>query len=780
MKKLEPVQFAAHAQLKNIVGQEMINDDNIAVKELVKNSIDANARRIDVKFENTESISDEAKIIIKDNGSGMSMKDILQKWLNIAYSSKKFDTERNYAGNKGIGRFSADRLGGRLQLYTRKKGEARYIKVDVDWGKFENKTNWKDKIENVDIERFTLTPNELEEELRNEKFLFGTYILITELRFPWSHDKLLGLKKDLEKFVIPSQIGKAEKFNLYIHALTYDKNSRTKDEKISGKVLNQVFNQLPFKTSYVKSTIDDSGKYITTELFYQSELLFALKEKNKFKKLSNVSILLFYLNPYHKAFFKKQTGMRVVQYGSVFLYLNGFRIPPYGDTENDWLGIDSRRAQGHSRFLGLRDVLGRIELQDGSGQIYHVASDREGIRENAAFEQLADIREGYFGHVFRKLEKFIVDGLSWDKTIIKSQEIEKRVDLYNDEFDKFDAVYAEADYAKGERLIDLFDKIILHGTVVAEIEKLEFGDKALEIIQNQRNENIQKLQEKLDKYSVTVESENGAFRPDTLIKTVKEAKEAISSLTAQVATLEIKVEEDEKSKEQLLSEALFLRANKNADLDAAINMHHQIIAHVNTIDTALDNLLDDIKNIRISEKNLRRFVSEVREETQLIMKYSKFATNANFRLNSKATNADILSFVKEYIKKLNELRFMRNLVVQESIPENLRLVKKFRPLELTIAIDCILSNAKKADAKTVMISTSQNKDGAISLYFENDGKGLDSAIKDAQSIFSKGVSTTEGSGLGLHMAKDAFTKLPKGKIYVKDTRSGKFSIGVDF
>ncbi|MEX0298068.1 MAG: ATP-binding protein, partial [Kordiimonas sp.] len=122
MKNLDPAQFSAHAQLKNIVGQEMINDDNIAIKELVKNSIDASAKRIEVQFEKSEKITEDSQIVISDDGSGMSMNDIEQKWLNIAYSAKKYGQDRNYAGNKGIGRFSADRLGRKLALYTRKKG----------------------------------------------------------------------------------------------------------------------------------------------------------------------------------------------------------------------------------------------------------------------------------------------------------------------------------------------------------------------------------------------------------------------------------------------------------------------------------------------------------------------------------------------------------------------------------------------------------------------------------------------------------------------------------
>ena len=69
----------------------------------------------------------------------MSEYDLINKWLNIAYSEKKKKKEeynRTLAGNKGVGRFSCDRLGKQLTIYTRQKG-ASFIKLVIDWRKFE-------------------------------------------------------------------------------------------------------------------------------------------------------------------------------------------------------------------------------------------------------------------------------------------------------------------------------------------------------------------------------------------------------------------------------------------------------------------------------------------------------------------------------------------------------------------------------------------------------------------------------------------------------------------
>ena len=124
--------FKISSGLKNIIGRDLITDDYVAVFELVKNSLDAYAKKVIITFE-------PDKIIVTDDGKGMTIEDIKNKWLFVAYSAKKQGVEdveleeekfksyrdkikakKFYAGAKGIGRFSCDRLGNRLLLTTKK------------------------------------------------------------------------------------------------------------------------------------------------------------------------------------------------------------------------------------------------------------------------------------------------------------------------------------------------------------------------------------------------------------------------------------------------------------------------------------------------------------------------------------------------------------------------------------------------------------------------------------------------------------------------------------
>ena len=121
MKKgAKTLNFDVSTGLKRVLGRELITDDEVAIFELVKNSFDAGASTVHLFF-------DEDNVVVADNGSGMSFNDLKEKWLFVAYSSKREESEGkdfrdvaaergHLAGSKGIGRFSSDRLGKEVVL----------------------------------------------------------------------------------------------------------------------------------------------------------------------------------------------------------------------------------------------------------------------------------------------------------------------------------------------------------------------------------------------------------------------------------------------------------------------------------------------------------------------------------------------------------------------------------------------------------------------------------------------------------------------------------------
>ena len=78
--------------------------------------------------------------------------------------------------------------------------------------------------------------------------------------------------------------------------------------------------------------------------------------------------------------------------GGLYIYRNGIRILPYGNTDNDFLDIEERRNLGAAYyFFSARRMFGAIELPPtSSGQLIEKAG-REGFRDNRAYRQFREI-----------------------------------------------------------------------------------------------------------------------------------------------------------------------------------------------------------------------------------------------------------------------------------------------------------------------------------------------------------------------------------------------------
>lgn len=391
---MNTLHFKTNVQLKNIIGKDLINNDNIAILELIKNSFDADAKRVDISFVNLKENDDAdnqyysdrtSRIIIQDDGVGMDLTDIRDKWLNIAYSEKK-NRARQYnrmmAGAKGVGRFSCDRLGMYLNLYAKKK-DSKCVLLTIDWKRFEIDDELKE-IQSIDLEYSELTNEELLEK-RLANFEHGVILEIIKLRSNWVYNhgnfwdtgKLFELRKYLEKLINPNQAFEKNDFGIFLNASEFEAEnaSRPANEKFIGKIENTIFKKLDFKTTSIECEIVDEGKCLLTTLKDKGETIYWIKEWfEHYPYIKNLKITLYYLNTYAKVFFTKQTGVRSVQYGSVFLFLNGFRIPPYGEEGDDWLKLEQRRTQGYARFISARDLVGQIEILDECNDFQIVSS----------------------------------------------------------------------------------------------------------------------------------------------------------------------------------------------------------------------------------------------------------------------------------------------------------------------------------------------------------------------------------------------------------------------
>ena len=119
------------------------------------------------------------------------------------------------------------------------------------------------------------------------------------------------------------------------------------------------------------------------------------------------------------------------RHGGLYIYRDGIRVQPYGDSDYDWLDIERNRTLGIAYyFYSYRRMFGVIELsQTDNGKLTEKAG-REGFRENRAYRQLRSILMNFFlqtaGDFFRKEGKYADVHIETKGELNRKEEIRRK------------------------------------------------------------------------------------------------------------------------------------------------------------------------------------------------------------------------------------------------------------------------------------------------------------------------------------------------------------------
>lgn len=749
--------FKISAALKDLIGRELITDEFVAVFELVKNSFDANAKKVEVIFENNHDQS-QARIIIKDNGKGMDYNDIQKKWLFVAYSAKKTGKEnddyrdkirvnRIFAGAKGVGRFSCDRLGRYLNLITIKDSpKAKIENLNVNWEDFENAD--EEEFINIKVEHEELIDNYYN--LKN-----GTVLEISGLRDVWDRDRILKLKRSLVKLINPNQENDSDNFEIDIIAkdeLDIDKLPNKKGNKrkdwdiVNGKVTNAVFETLEIKTTNILVEITRDGNFIETTLQDRGDLIYYLKEKNPFVGLSNIKTYLFQLNRSAKYSFSQIMGMPSVEYGAVFMYKNGFRIYPYGEPGEDLLLIDRRKQQGYNRFLGTRDLIGRIEINGDQSELKETTTRDGGLIKTKTYYDLVNF---FYDYVLTRLENYVVNVIRWGDDKIIKETGEYLPELWPNDV-KVQILELITGFINSKNIIDIqYNKDFLN--IIAEKQ-----DKSVEKI----IKNISKVAEKSGNAELIKEAKK-------IEVAVKESKEDLKRATE-------KAEQEErfrqKAEQELSSERLkteFLKKQLAPDADALI---HHIKNNNISIKTTIENILHDINDDNYSKEDLVKDLTSVLFHSDKAIKAANIITHVDLS-ESDLQNVELAGFINGYIHNISEITNSNRINIKHTHSGEDFNVMISKP-EFIIVLDNLIDNSVKWGAQNILIKTNTATKNNLTMLFSDDGKGLsEKYINEPSNIFKfRETDSVEGTGIGMNIVKDILDNMD-AKISFKGNNS---------
>jgi len=727
-KNKDILQFRISSALKNIIGKELITNDFIAIFELVKNAYDAHATEVKIIFENI--YRNNPKIIIIDNGKGMNYDDLKNKWLFVAYSAKKDGTEdsdyrsriksiRSFAGAKGIGRFSCDKLGQKLRLITKK--DEKNSKTEVlltDWGKFEDDN--KSEFINIGIEHYSLPNNPYGLE-------HGTVLEIFELRKDsnWDREKIIKLKDSLGKLINPNKNTDDENFNIYIEVqeeLDNDKLIIDDRDKVNGKVRNFIFEALNIKTTQIISKVSRDGKTITTSLIDNGTLIYEITERNNYD-LASIYVKLYYMNRSAKITFSKKMGVASKDYGSVFLYRNGFRIYPFGEPKVDALGIDTRKMHRLGDRVGSNDLIGNIEIIGDNPNFIETTSRDGGLIKNKHYDALIEF---FFTKVIERLENyrkkvlyFGFDPDEYSSNEALSNLIQELADL-SDEDDLINIKY-------GDRIFEKLNEIQISGKSTKNI--ISSLHKIVDNIGN--NELIKDIR--------------------LIEKRINETFEQNINISKELKRKDKELKKKEEEVEEIIGETLFLKSIKGQEFDEIVSLMHHIGIFSSTINNYIKGITTRIDmGIEIPPSELKEIVSQIGLENENILSITRFATKANFKMNAESNYMDLVKFIREYVENISKTYLIGSIEIITKLTNESDFYFSFKPLEIIFLIENLINNAKKADASKIELVISV-LDNIIQLVFIDNGIGIK---KDkTERIFDFGYTTTNGSGLGLYHIK---------------------------
>lgn len=822
------LQFKISSALKDLVGKDLITSDNVAIFELVKNSYDAYANHVVITFSKN-------KITIADNGKGMSLSDLKDKWLFLGFSAKKDGTEdevndkqksyrdkirRFYAGAKGIGRFSCDRLGRLLTITTKTRDSLLAEQILVDWANFE--VDQKIEFDNVDVEHRTLNVGNV---FPNQES-HGTIIEIEELHdeeTPWTRKHILELKRSLQKLINPYS-----ETNDFVIEIICERERKMDFQKlqdgvgfdrdiVNGPLKNSITEILKLKTTQIDVKISDG--FVYTTLTDRGVDIYRIREHNiHFPLIKNATVSLSFLNRAAKYNFTRLMGIDSINFGSVFLFRNGFRILPFGETGDDSWGIDFRAQQGRARYLGSRDLMGRVDVTvEDVNELKEASSRDSGLIDTPMSRQVKDL----YKLCHKRLERYVV-GVLWGESFLRNEYFKNDDVAWNarKELQKVDKDSEDPSFILHSSFGSKIDFVRLVKTLTSDnnVEVLAYNSDLANFVTSSLEPQDIKLQFISDLETIARRTGN-----QSLENSVEEAKRKIEEISRQKEEAERKAAEAESRQREAEEKALKAEeTRREAEARAKSEEEKRRSAELARLRAENEKIKADNARL-IAEKKTKEETTkrkQVEKEKQLetlkVEFYKKASTpdtdalihhvkNNNSRINDKvdeliryvvdAKDFDkkeevlvSLSIIKKLsqktlaatdlilncdlaksdLQKINLPLFLKGYLAEEvktslnchfSTDVDLFAIYGSK-LDLALLIDNFVKNSEDWHASNIWFScVRHDKDLELDVY--DDGEGLiDSFRQDPNQIFEFAKSgKPTGSGFGMYLIKETLNSL---------------------
>jgi signal transduction histidine kinase len=302
----------------------------------------------------------------------MDLDTVLGVWMEPGATSKvdggrrTAGRRRRVLGEKGVGRFAADKLGRHLELVSRQSGKPSEVRVTFDFDLFDSAADVLEAVRS----QWELRPVATTDER-------GTSLRISGLRTAWTERMFRRLTTRLARLCSPF-------------------------EKLDGFVIRLESDEFPDYAGELAGGFLDNAPYQIDAAFDGEDTLDIQLGRRGATSRPWIDPRPLRCGPVRARIFAfdletealASIGPRIEvrawlrEWSGVSVYRDGFRVWPYGEPHDDWLRLDQRRVNNPVVRLSNNQVVGFVEISRDLNPELRDQTNREGLLHNEAFDDL--------------------------------------------------------------------------------------------------------------------------------------------------------------------------------------------------------------------------------------------------------------------------------------------------------------------------------------------------------------------------------------------------------
>lgn len=366
---LKAIRFTVDAELLRELGERLVGRQYIALAELVKNSYDADATKVEIRI-NDDSIE------VSDNGHGMTYDDFEGRWMRVGSTHKVSEArsprlKRPLTGSKGVGRLAAQFLASELEL-TSVPSKDRVTAESAPEELF-TLVNWDDAVTSGELTQATALYDltEPEDDLHFPSGTpHGTTVRLLNLKHDWDPQEFEDLAREIWFLQPPfrSLAGSSNDSNsdFVVDFFATDPAAVSLFKNQMSRILDLYTSRIVgrFQSEDDPSTKTSKKRRVLLSLQledqpaqrYEYEVPVRGDDRCLIDSL-DFEIRIFTLHnrqPYGIPV--QQARDYMTQWGGIHIYDAGFRIP-YAGADADWLSLEFDHAHRLTQSRLLPDEL---------------------------------------------------------------------------------------------------------------------------------------------------------------------------------------------------------------------------------------------------------------------------------------------------------------------------------------------------------------------------------------------------------------------------------------